>query len=75
MAFVGWTIDQWRNHQASTSPDDALKSLVDLLNTCDRTDPAWITLATPDLLKIQFDALKDKSVCTAKISLFHSFIC
>ncbi|CAN6632044.1 urea amidolyase [Trichomonascus vanleenenianus] len=52
-----WTIEQWRSHQLAASRSEAFQSIVDLVESFDSKDPAWISIASFDLLKNQWDAL------------------
>lgn len=67
VSTIGWTISQWRDAQIASSPEVATKRLVDLVSTFDKSDPAWITFATPEQVTAEFEAVsksgKDPKVC------------
>ncbi|KAK9480992.1 hypothetical protein V1514DRAFT_349773 [Lipomyces japonicus] len=57
---IGWTIPQWRQAQIGSSPEQALDRLISTVSTFKdykQGDPAWITVATPNQIKLQFDDL------------------
>lgn len=67
LSTIGWSIDQWNSLQCSLQPEDALQNIIDLVSTFDSTDPAWITIASKELLKSQWEALPTDgkvSICT-----------
>jgi hypothetical protein len=57
LSTIGWSIDQWNSLQCSLQPEDALQNIIDLVSTFDSNDPAWITIASKELLKSQWEAL------------------
>jgi hypothetical protein len=52
----GWTIDQWKSYQQAAG-DDAVDNIIKLVESYDRQDPAWITIATLEQIKAQWDAI------------------
>ncbi|KAK9246811.1 amidase signature domain-containing protein [Lipomyces tetrasporus] len=54
---IGWTISQWREAQVASTQEEAIKRVIDLVAYFDKSDPAWITIATPEQINAQFDTL------------------
>ncbi|KAK7208347.1 hypothetical protein BZA70DRAFT_273505 [Myxozyma melibiosi] len=67
---IGWTISQWRDAQIASSPEEATKRLVDLVSTFDKSDPAWITFATPEQVTAEFQAVLDSGKDPKDLPLF-----
>lgn len=61
-ATVGWTVEQWVSYQQALSSQDGFKAIVDLVSTYDSNDPAWISIASYDQIKNQWDALPNDKV-------------
>ncbi|KAK9474873.1 uncharacterized protein V1510DRAFT_428218 [Dipodascopsis tothii] len=55
---IGWTLPQWRSAQLASSPDEGLARVQALVASFEDSDPAWITIATADQIKSQWDALQ-----------------
>ncbi|ANB14230.1 bifunctional urea carboxylase/allophanate hydrolase [Sugiyamaella lignohabitans] len=53
--LFGLTVDQWKSTQISSA--DPLKNILDLVAAYDPKDPAWITIASPEQIKSQWDSL------------------
>ncbi|KAI5953557.1 hypothetical protein KGF54_002929 [Candida jiufengensis] len=60
---IGWTIDDWKNFHFNSTPDKSFDLLINLLKSQKSSpeDPAWISLASTDNLKHQWDFLQSKS--------------
>ncbi|KAK9462206.1 uncharacterized protein V1516DRAFT_674026 [Lipomyces oligophaga] len=54
---IGWSISQWREAQIASSPEEATKRLVDLVESFDKSDPAWITFGTPAQVTAEFELI------------------
>ncbi|ODV70023.1 hypothetical protein HYPBUDRAFT_178118 [Hyphopichia burtonii NRRL Y-1933] len=59
--MYGWTVKQWIDFHYQSTPDDSLKLLVQLVKDQSTKDAAWISLASIDQLKHQWDFLQSKS--------------
>lgn len=60
----GWTIDQWRSTQLASTPDEALNRLIELVKGIDNTNPRYISIASPDQIREQWDVLSgEPEVC------------
>ncbi|ODQ79407.1 hypothetical protein BABINDRAFT_161809 [Babjeviella inositovora NRRL Y-12698] len=55
----GWTVPQWRQYHAAATPAESLATLVALVarEQVAPSDPAWISLASPEELAHQFRVL------------------
>ncbi|CDK27224.1 unnamed protein product [Kuraishia capsulata CBS 1993] len=63
MSTTAWTVDQWlRFHQEST-PQNSYAALLQLVKSQQiaPADPAWISLASPDILEHQWKILQSKA--------------
>lgn len=60
MNYIGWTVEDWKTFHFSSTPDDSLKLLNDLLDNqkCAPHDPAWISLVSKDDLAHQWQFLQ-----------------
>lgn len=61
-ATVGWTVEQWVSYQQALSSQDGFRAILDLVSTYDSKDPAWISIASYDQIKNQWDALPNDVV-------------
>lgn len=58
--MLGWTVEEWKNFHFSTTPDDSLRTLHELLKSQNPApqDPAWISLVLPEDLDHQWSFLQ-----------------
>ncbi|KAK9465764.1 hypothetical protein V1512DRAFT_265321 [Lipomyces arxii] len=54
---IGWTIQQWRNAQIESTPEEGLQRLIDLVSSFEKSDPAWISYATPEQITTMWNDL------------------
>lgn len=54
---AGWTIDQWKQYALDNEPTKVLDHLQTLVASFSKDDPAWISIATPELLASQWAEL------------------
>lgn len=64
----GWSILDWKN--AYQSQKITLENLYALVHSFDATDPAWISIATDEILDQQIQALKQKHEQGVDLPLF-----
>lgn len=57
MSTVGWTIEQWRQFAVDNAPETVLATIQDLVASFSRSDPAWISIAAPEVVAAQWEAL------------------
>lgn len=55
---IGWTIKDWQSKQAELSPNDGFNLLLSLLRSI-KPEVAWITIASEDILKTQWNELQN----------------
>ncbi|KAJ8100318.1 amidase signature domain-containing protein [Lipomyces tetrasporus] len=67
---IGWTISQWRETQVACTQEEAIKRVIDLVAYFDKSDPAWITIATPEQINAQFDTLAQSGTVPKDLPLF-----
>ncbi|WPK25411.1 hypothetical protein PUMCH_002724 [Australozyma saopauloensis] len=56
--YIGWTITQWKQFHFDATPDDSLELLQKVLADQSATDPAWISVSSPDFLTHQWQFLQ-----------------
>ena len=63
MSYIGWTIQEWKDFHFKNTPNESFDLLASLLASQNATpeDPAWISLASVDNLKHQWDFLQSKA--------------
>lgn len=54
---LGWSISQWKDFTTSQPQDTVLSALQGLVSSFSKEDPAWITIASPELIASQWSAL------------------
>ncbi|KAK9376666.1 uncharacterized protein V1513DRAFT_375426 [Lipomyces chichibuensis] len=67
---IGWTISQWREAQIASTSEEAVKRVLDLVSSFDKSDPAWITIATPEQITAQFEDLTKSGKVSKDLPLF-----
>lgn len=62
MSTIGWTVKDWIDFHHQSTPDDSLNTLLSLLKSQNAApkDPAWISLASEENLKHQWQILQSK---------------
>lgn len=60
-SYIGWTISDWVKFHQQSTPNLSLDLLLQLLDSQSIDDPAWISLASHDLIKHQWQILQSKS--------------
>jgi urea carboxylase/allophanate hydrolase len=78
---IGWTIPEWKEAQTNSSYEEGRHRLLDLVATFKdykRGDPAWITLASTELINKQWKELqlmkKDPEVSMRYTKIAFDFI-
>lgn len=63
MSYIGWTIQEWKDFHFKNTPNESFDLLASLLASQSATpeDPAWISLASVDNLKHQWNFLQSKA--------------
>lgn len=61
MNTKGWTIKEWLHFHTNATPEDSFSALSNLLGLLDSSDPAWISVATPENLAHQWSVLQLKA--------------
>ncbi|KAK6198819.1 urea amidolyase [Scheffersomyces amazonensis] len=63
MSYIGWTIHDWKQFHYSATPNESYALLANLLATQSPApkDPAWISLASTDNLKHQWNVLQSRA--------------
>lgn len=61
MAYIGWTIQEWKKFHYDNTPQVSFETLVKLVESQSSEDPAWISLATKELLEHQWNLLQAKA--------------
>ncbi|CCH43078.1 urea carboxylase [Wickerhamomyces ciferrii] len=62
MSYIGWTAKDWIDFHKNSTPDDSLDQLLQLLKSQNSApqDPAWISLASEENIKHQWQILQSK---------------
>lgn len=65
---LGWSISQWKDFTTSNPQDKVLNTLQDLVASFSKQDPAWISIASPELIASQWSALVKLGPDAKKVS-------
>lgn len=65
---IGWTIAQWKDFAASEEPAQVLSTLQTLVASFPKSDPAWISISSQELIASQWGALQKLGPDAKKVS-------
>jgi hypothetical protein len=68
---LGWSISQWKDFTTSQPQDTVLATLQSLVASFSKEDPAWITIASPELIASQWSALVKLGPNAKTVSKLH----
>ncbi|XP_044742466.1 urea amidolyase-like [Chrysoperla carnea] len=61
MSTLGWTVTTWKKNQLAATNEEGLQRILHLIETQKKDDPAWITIASDDDIKSQWNVLQRTS--------------
>lgn len=73
-SVIGWTISQWKDFTTSESPEKVLSTLQDLVKSFSKEDPAWISIASPELIASQWSGLQKLTADPKSVCIIYLFI-